>query len=138
MNRRFFIAASSTALFAPTFVKAAYSPVEFLPDEWRALRKQNKIALLNFNADWSMTCQMKRAALERLVGATPVYAERITFVDVDWDTYAFAEWTKAMKVERRSTLVVMKGRREVARLVAQPDEGQIKGLLDTALNAALR
>lgn len=135
MDRRHFIALASAAFTTPTLA-SAYSPIEFLPDEWRALRKQNKIALLNFNAEWSMTCQMKRDALEQLIRETPAYAEKITFVDVDWDTYAFAEWTKAMKVERRSTLVVMRGTREVARLVAEPDVGQIKGLLDTALNAA--
>lgn len=138
MDRRSFIALGAATLMMPTASHAAYSPIQYLPSEWRSLRKENKIALLNFNASWSMTCQMKREALSRLLSENPDYADSIVHVDIDWDTYAFSEWTKAMRVERRSTLVVMKGTREVARLVAEPDYGKIKGLLDTALNAALR
>lgn len=138
MDRRRFLAMGAATLAMPTASFAAYSPIEYLPSEWRALRKQNKIALLNFNASWSMTCQMKRETLDQLLSENPDYASSIVHVGIDWDTYAFAEWTKAMKVERRSTLVVMKGTREVARLVAEPDYDKVKALLDTALNAALR
>ena len=138
MDRRSFMAMGAATLLLPNTSYAAYAPTEYLPSEWRSFRKENKIALLNFNASWSMTCQLKREALEQLLSENPDYASSITHLDIDWDTYAFAEWTKAMKVERRSTLVVMKGTREVARLVAEPEYDKIKGLLDTALNAALR
>jgi len=138
MDRRSFVALGAATLIVPNTSYASYAPIEYLPSEWRSFRKENKIALLNFNASWSMTCQLKRETLEQLLSENQDYANSITHLDIDWDTYAFSEWTKAMKVERRSTLVVMKGTREVARLVAEPDYEKVKGLLDTALNAALR
>lgn len=71
-----------------------------------------------------------------LKAENPAYAEAITFVNVDWDTYRTAELTRSLNIPRRSTLVVLKGDAELGRIVAGTGKSEIKALLDTALTAA--
>lgn len=54
----------------------------------------------------------------------------ITFMLVDWDTYKGHSVTTSRGVPRRSTLVLIKGGKEVGRIVAGTSERAIKKLLD--------
>jgi len=71
--------------------------------------------------------------LAKLRESYPEYNKAITFMNVDWDTYRSHPVTTSRNIPRRSTLVLIKNGKEVARLVAVTGESQIKALLDKAL-----
>ena len=52
---------------------------------------------------------------------------------VDWDTYESRDVTTSLAIPRRSTFVLIKGGKEVGRLVAATNMSAIKALLDKAL-----
>lgn len=134
MDRRHFVASLAAATVLPIPAQAAYSPLLYAPATWRELRDNGEKVVLNFRANWSLTCQMKQEILTRLVQDMPAYRD-LTFVDVDWDTFGRAQWTERLKVDRRSTLIAMKGKTEIARVVNEPNERALRGLLDAALSA---
>jgi hypothetical protein len=57
----------------------------------------------------------------------------ITFMLVDWDTYKNHEITSSRRIPRRSTLVLIKGDKELGRIVAGTSERDIRDLLDKGL-----
>ena len=71
--------------------------------------------------------------LTKLRASNPNYDKSILFMVVDWDTYKEHTVTTSRKIPRRSTLVLIKGGKEIARLVAVTGEAQIKALLDKGL-----
>ena len=71
--------------------------------------------------------------LKKLRAGYPEYNKTITFVLVDWDTYKDAEVTTGRSIPRRSTMVLIKGGKEIDRLVAQTNEQAIKALLIKAV-----
>ncbi len=71
--------------------------------------------------------------LQRLRESLPQYNKAITFVLVDWDTFKNDEVTTSRQVPRRSTFVLIKGGKEIDRLVAETGEERIKAMLDLAL-----
>ena len=132
MHRRAFLTAlPATLLLTPAL---SYSPLEYAPQTWPEIRDGNERVILNFRAEWSLTCQMKQDILTELLAQEPRY-QALTFLDVDWDTFGRSQWTERLKVERRSTLVALKGRDEVARVVAEPSERAIRRFLNAALSA---
>ena len=71
--------------------------------------------------------------LQRLRESLPQYNKAITFVLVDWDIFKNDEVTTSRKIPRRSTFVLIKGGKEVDRLVAETGEERIKAMLDLAV-----
>ena len=71
--------------------------------------------------------------LKKLRASYPKYNKSITFVLIDWDTYKTHVVTTSRSIPRRSTMVLIKGGKEVHRLVAQTSEQKIKALLDKAV-----
>lgn len=132
MHRRTFLL-SASALAIPSF-GIAYPAQPFTPAIWRDLREGNQTVVLNFRAAWSLTCQIKADLIADALAGNPAYAD-LTFVDVDWDTFGPSQMTQRLKVERRSTLLVMKRGEEVARLVNEPQARKVRALLDAALAA---
>ena len=71
--------------------------------------------------------------LKKLRASYPEYDKSITFVLIDWDTFSTHAVTTSRKILRRSTMVLIKGGKEIGRLVAQTSEQKIKALLDNGL-----
>ncbi|MDX2156774.1 MAG: thioredoxin family protein [Hyphomicrobiaceae bacterium] len=71
--------------------------------------------------------------LQRLRESLPHYNKAVTFVLVDWDTFKSHEVTTSRKIPRRSTFVLIKGGKEIDRLVAETAEERIKAMLDLAV-----
>ena len=92
---------------------------------------------LDFKASWCTTCAAQDRVIKALKDENAAYEQNITFVDVDWDTYGKSDLVKSLRIPRRSTLVVLKGEAELGRVVAQTSRAAIKGLMDTALGAAM-
>ena len=137
MNRRDFIALTSTAavtLAFPRAVRAAGLP--YTPELLAERLAAGDTVFLDFKASWCSTCAAQERVLAALKAENPAYAEKITFIDVDWDQFGKSAIVQDLKIPRRSTLVVLRGDQELGRIVAQTGRAEIKALMDTALQAA--
>ena len=132
MHRRAFLTSLPAAICAAPSL--GYSPLDYAPETWPDIRDGRDRVIVNFQASWSLTCQIKRDILSTLLAENQSY-QALTFVDVDWDTFGRSQWTERLKVERRSTLVALKGPTEVARVVNEPDIRALRKFLDAALSA---
>lgn len=131
LTRRTFLIAAACALPQGAL---AYRMAQFSPSVWDSLKDSDEVVILNFRARWSLTCQIKQELLAEALLTNPDYA-RLKIIEVDWDTYGPSQMAQRLKVERRSTLLVMRGRKEIARIVNEPYARRVRALLDTALTA---
>ncbi|MDO6727150.1 thioredoxin family protein [Cognatishimia sp. 1_MG-2023] len=132
MKRRSFLAlAAAASLPSISFAAADYTP---------GLVKKHLAAgdtvFLDFKASWCSTCKAQERVIDALKKANPAYDANIVFIAVDWDQYGNSDLVKDMRIPRRSTLVAIKGDKELGRIVAGTSKSQIKALMDSALNAA--
>ena len=74
--------------------------------------------------------------ITRLMADNPEYASKIRVIVVDWDQHGKGKLSRALKIPRRSTLVALKGHKEIGRLVAGTGKAEIKALFDDAMAAA--
>lgn len=88
--------------------------------------------LLDFFAAWCTTCAAQEVAIEQLQ-AQHKDLQEIQIIRVDWDQYARSDFVRDMAIPRRSTLVLMKGSREIGRLVAETRPARIEELLRSGL-----
>lgn len=136
MNRRDFLTlTAAVTLVAPM---ALAGPVvqysaELLAGELAA----GNTVFLDFKAVWCTTCQAQGRVIDALKAANPAYEAKITFINVDWDTWGEGDLVAQLNIPRRSTLVVLKGDRELGRIVAGTARSEIKALMDLALQAAV-
>lgn len=132
MNRRHFLLSLSATALSSTAM--AYPSVAYEPASWPDLRDSSGKIILNWRASWSITCQIKKEIITDLLEQDPSYGT-LTFVDVDWDTFGPSVWAERLRIKRRSTLVALNGKTEIARLVNQPYERNLRRFLDSALAA---
>lgn len=134
MQRRSFLALTAASAALPV---AAWSEIlEYTPGLVKERLAAGDTVFLDFTATWCSTCRSQGRTIRALKEANPAYSESVTFIDVDWDTYGRSDLATSLQIPRRSTLVVLKGDRELGRIVAQTGEAQIRALMDTALAAA--
>lgn len=138
MNRRDILRlAAGLAAISLTPPLAAWAETAvYQPDVLKADLAAGKTVVLHFSAAWCGTCQAQVRAMDALKAADPGYDKALTFLLVDWDTWAGGDLTTALNVPERSTLVVLKGQGEIGRLYAETDPEVIKALLDQAVKAA--
>lgn len=135
MNRRTLILSGAATLVLPA-APALASAVEYVPGLLKKHQAAGDTVLLDFTASWCGTCRAQGRVLESLKAENPAYDENIVFIDVDWDTYGKSQMADSLKIPRRSTLVVLKGKTEIGRIVADTSKRNIKKLVDAALSAA--
>ena len=134
MQRRdFLILTAAVTLATPLPARAAGEP--YSPEALAAAQAAGETILLDFTASWCSTCAAQARVLAALKAENPDYAARIRFIDVDWDRWGNGDLARALNIPRRSTLVAMKGDREIGRIVAQTGRAPIRALLDQALAA---
>lgn len=87
-----------------------------------------KSILVHVTAPWCGECKAQKPIVASLA-AQPEYAG-LTIVDVDYDTQKDA--LRALKVQKQSTLVVYKGKVEVARAVGITKPDAIEAIMKQA------
>lgn len=135
MNRRHFLTLTAALPFAATALHAA-GTVQYAPGVAEAAMDEGKIVLLDFSATWCSTCAAQERVISALRAENPAYDGAITFFNVDWDAHGDGDLSRGLQVPRRSTLVLLKGRTELGRIVAGTGKSEIKALLDKGLAAA--
>lgn len=135
MQRREFIALSAALTLSPLAARAGEATL-YTPGSAEAAMDAGRIVLLDFWASWCSTCAAQSRVLASLKAENPAYEKNIVFFTVDWDDYGTGDLSRALKIPRRSTLVALKGRAEIGRIVAGTATAEIKSLLDMALAAA--
>ncbi|MCT8158725.1 thioredoxin family protein [Pseudoruegeria sp. SHC-113] len=134
MDRRAFLFTTAAALTLPHLAFAA--PVNYTPGLVEKELAAGKTVFLDFKAEWCSTCKAQERVIAKLLAENPAYAANISFINIDWDEYRSAKITKDLKIPRRSTLVVLRGDKELGRIVAGVSRKDIQALMDTALAAA--
>jgi thioredoxin 1 len=134
MNRRTLLLSSAALLFAAPL--RADERTFYTPGLAEAAMDAGEVVVLDFWASWCSTCQAQERVIAALMADNPAYGQKIRFIVVDWDQYGDGELSRALKIPRRSTLVALKGREEIARIVAGTGKAEIKALFDAALTAA--
>lgn len=135
MHRRDFLALSASLTLTP-FAFRANAATRYTPGAAEAAMDAGKIVLLDFWASWCSTCAAQERVLADLKASNPAYEANIQFFIVDWDEHGKGKLSKSLNIPRRSTLVALKGRQELGRIVAGTSKADIKALLDKALAAA--
>ena len=100
----------------------------FNDQAFKAAQDAGKPVLIEIHADWCPTCKAQLPILNKLSGE-PAYAPIERF-RVDFDSQK--SLVKRFKATTQSTLVLYKGKTEVARSVGETDEGRIRSMLDKA------
>ena len=105
----------------------------YKPGVVKAAVASGEPALLFYRTTWWGTCVRQGRVLKKLRESFPAYNEKITFILIDWDINKDKRVTTSRRIPRRSTMVLIKGSREVGRLIGKTDEGSIKAFLNKAL-----
>ncbi len=132
MNRRHFLATAAAATLAP-MAAMAKGFVEYKPGVIDTALAKGKTVFVDYSAPWCGTCKRQGRVINALRAADPKYDAAMMFVKVDWDTYKNADVTVFRDIPRRSTLIVLRGNKELGRVVAGTSEAQIKALMDRGL-----
>ena len=133
LRRHFLISAVATfaGLAAPAY--AAEGFMDYKPGVIENALKAGKTVFVDYSAVWCIICKSQARTLLRLMKSNPTYPRSMTFVRVDWDDYGDEPVSTSRKIPRRSTLVVLRGDKELGRIVAGTSEADIKKLLDKGL-----
>jgi thiol-disulfide isomerase/thioredoxin len=133
MTTRRQILLGAAALGLMPVARAAQAMIDYTPGLVQARLAAGETVFVDFSATWCSTCRSQGRAIEALRAANPAYDAAMTFVKVDWDTYGTGELSRSLNIPRRSTLVVLRGDRELGRVVAQTREADIRALMDLGL-----
>lgn len=138
MHRRDFLLLTASVSLAPALPAHAgfATGVDYTEGMVDDLLAQGRTVFVDFSAIWCSTCRAQANVIISLKQENPAYDQAIAFVSVDWDTYGNGALSRRLNIPRRSTLVVLKGDRELGRIVAGTSRTEIKALMDTALAAA--
>lgn len=132
MKRRHVLAAALGVALAPLAAVAA-DFVDYSPGVIETALDEGKTVFVDYSASWCSTCKRQERVINALRGEQPAYDDAMTFVKVDWDTYRSHDVTLDRAIPRRSTLILLRGDKELGRVVAGTSQSQIKELMDRGL-----
>lgn len=118
----------STLLVGAAALAHALDIKPYTAEALAAAQKAEQPVALHFHADWCPTCRAQDKVLQSL------RAEKgldLTVLTVDYDTEK--DLKRRFKVNAQSTMVVLKGQKEAARLVGDTSADGIRAALKSAL-----
>lgn len=133
MNRRDFLAVTAGGVMLPFAARADWT--DYTPGILQPAMDRGERIILDFHATWCATCARQQRVIDDLRAQNPAYDQNLTLILVDWDTYGRSQVARAFNVPRRSTIIALKGNRELVRTVAGTSVREIQTLLDAALTA---
>lgn len=137
MKRREFLTIAAAGIVTIPFAASAAETIEYGFDgDVQALLDDGKTVFVDFYTTWCSTCQAQERIIHTLRRDNPQFDEAMVFVNVDWDAHASSALSKRLRIPRRSTLVVLKGDKELGRIVAGTATDQIKALMEAGAAAA--
>jgi thioredoxin 1 len=135
-RRNFLLMSAAVTLALPHAAFAVTGDAEYSPELLKSELAAGKTVFIDFNATWCPTCKAQGRIIEGLKAENPAYGANIAFLNADWDTWGESQIVTDMNIPRRSTLVVLRGDKELGRIVAGTAKADIKALMDVALQAA--
>ncbi len=127
-KRKFALLSVLIAIAAAPLAALASAQQPFTEQAFQAAQEAGKPVLIEIHADWCPTCKAQLPILNKL-SQQPAYSgvERLR---VDFDSQKAV--VKRFKATTQSTLVLFKGKTEIARSVGETDESRIRAMLDKA------
>ena len=107
--------------------------IDYSAGDIKKALNSGQTVFVDYAADWCGTCKRQERVINKLRSENPAYNKAITFVRVDWDLFRSDEVTTTRNIPRRSTLLILKGKKELGRIVAGTSESDIKALMDLGL-----
>ena len=112
----------------------AASPQPFDDHAFQAAQALGKPILVEISADWCPNCRAQRPIIDKIFGESKY--SNMARVRVDFDIHQCA--VEEFNVRFLSTLVLFKGKVEVARSVGELDEAKIRFMLNKALPSPIQ
>ena len=94
-----------------------------------AAQAAGKTIVVDVHADWCPTCRAQAPILDELRKERA--SDKVTFIRVDFDKDK--AFLRTHRVPRQSTVLVFKGKREVARSIAETDRTRLRAVVLGAL-----
>jgi len=132
MKRRTFMSLVAGLMLAPSLVFAAES-LEYEPGLIKQQLAEGKTVFVDYATDWCPTCRSQERTINILRDKNPEYDKNMVFVRVNWDVYGSHEVATERKIPRRSTLILLRGEKELGRILAETKLEKIKALMDKGL-----
>lgn len=136
MDRRTFIAASAAFVALAPTAQAGSMTKDYTPGLIKKALDEGKTVFVDYAADWCGTCKRQERVINSLRQENSAYDAAMVFVRVDWDEFGNHDVSTSRNIPRRSTLLVLKGDKELGRIVAGTSTAKIKELMDKGLAAA--
>lgn len=119
---------------APAFAEGNW--IDYRPGMLTEKLRAGETLVLNYKAVWSGTSLDQVAAINEMKAQNADLVQNVTFIRVDWDTFGPSEMSTRRNIPRHGTLIVLKGKDELDRVIADTSEDALRDLLQTALQAA--
>lgn len=119
----------ATSLFLAGGAARASDAQPYDRKAFEAAQQLGKPLLVEISADWCGNCKAQRPILEKILNE-PRYAD-VARLRVDVDTSPDA--ARRFNVKFLSTLVLFRGKRELARSEGELDEARLRSMLSKAL-----
>lgn len=115
-------------------VSAKAAGIDYVPRLDRERLDDGETVLLKFRTDWCLACDRHAEILDKLRAENPAYADQITTIVVDYDTFGHSQMADRRRVKQNATLLLLRGRRELGRIEgAVMRDDDVRDLLDLAL-----
>ncbi len=118
----------STLLLASAALAQAFEIKPYSAQVLADAEQAGRPVALHFHADWCPTCRAQDKTLDAMKAEKGL---DLTILKVDYDTEK--DLKKRFAVRTQSTMVVLKGSKEVARLAGDTSADAIRGALKAAL-----